>query len=86
MAVLAFGSLLIFGFASMQLGVMGPIVSWPVFMIVIVLTSNFWSFISGEWKGISKKTLYLQWFAVLLFLIAIAIMAFDANLLLNLKK
>ncbi len=28
---------------------------WPLFMISIVLTSNFWSWMSGEWNNISIK-------------------------------
>jgi L-rhamnose-H+ transport protein len=48
-----FFSLLVYGKSTQLIGALGPIVGWPVFMIFIILTSNFWGWIYGEWKGCS---------------------------------
>lgn len=85
MSVCAFGSLLIFGYSSLQLGDLGPVVAWPVFMIVIVLTSNFWSFRSKEWIDAPKVAFKYQYIAITLFLVAIVIMAIDGEVLIHIK-
>lgn len=54
MGVFYFGSLMVFAKASLSLGNMGVVVAWPMLMIFIILTSNFWSFIYLEWKGADK--------------------------------
>jgi L-rhamnose-proton symport protein (RhaT) len=64
-----FFSLLVYGKSAQMIGGLGPIVGWPVFMIFIILTSNFWGWIYGEWKGCGKVAARLLRLS-LLFLIA----------------
>ena len=51
MGLLWTGSLAVYGTAATRLGAMGPILGWPLFMSVIIITSNVWGFATGEWKG-----------------------------------
>lgn len=51
MGLLWTGSLAVYGTAATRLAAMGPILGWPLFMSVIIITSNVWGFATGEWKG-----------------------------------
>jgi L-rhamnose-H+ transport protein len=31
------------------------VLGWPVFMAMVIVTANVWGFITGEWKGASRK-------------------------------
>jgi L-rhamnose-H+ transport protein len=68
MGVLWFGSTVIYGAATAQLASLGPILGWPLFMSSIILTSNVWGFVTGEWKAAGRKAL-LTMLAGILFLI-----------------
>ena len=57
MGILYFGSLIVFSQASKSLGHLGAVIAWPMLMIFIILTSNFWSFIHGEWENSNKIAL-----------------------------
>jgi L-rhamnose-H+ transport protein len=68
MGVLWFGSTVIYGAATAQLAGLGPILGWPLFMSCIILTSNVWGFVTGEWKTAGQKALTTM-LAGILFLI-----------------
>ena len=51
MGALFLGALSLYGIASVRLGVMGPVLGFPIFMSTIVLTGNTAGLITGEWKG-----------------------------------
>lgn len=55
MGVLYYTSVMLYSKASQLIGSLGPLVGWPLFMALIVLTSNFWGWRSGEWEGCSVK-------------------------------
>jgi len=57
MGLLWFGSTVIYGGASARLSEMGPILGWPLFMSSIIITSNVWGFVTGEWKAAGAKAL-----------------------------
>lgn len=50
------GAFLVYGVATGFLGSMGPVVGWPIYMAMIILTSNIWGWIRGEWRGSSSGT------------------------------
>ena len=41
--------------AVSMLGVLGPVIGWPIYMSAIILSSAFWGWISGEWRGIAGR-------------------------------
>lgn len=55
MAAVWFGSTFLYAVASAALGPIGPSLGWPVFVALIVLASNVWGVILGEWKGRPSK-------------------------------
>ena len=60
MAVLWFGSSLLFGIASFSLGALGPVIGWPVFMSLIVICASFLGWSTGEWRTATRRPLQLQ--------------------------
>jgi L-rhamnose-H+ transport protein len=44
-------SVCFYGMSVVGLGALGPSFGWPVFIALIILTSNAWGVILGEWKG-----------------------------------
>jgi L-rhamnose-H+ transport protein len=44
-------SVCFYGMSVVGLGPLGPSFGWPVFIALIVLTSNAWGVILGEWRG-----------------------------------
>lgn len=73
------GSLVLFSGANIIIGGdLGPTVAWPLFMVFIILTSNFWSFISGEWTGASAFSQKLLWISLTMLMIAIVVFSASA--------
>ncbi len=48
-------SIFVYGRSSFGLGRLGFSVAWPVFIALIILTSNAWGVVLGEWKSASPK-------------------------------
>lgn len=55
MSVLWIGSFYIYGYSSFQLGSLGNIVGWPLFISLSIVTGNLWGIWRGEWRGSSAK-------------------------------
>lgn len=49
----------------------GTIVLWPIFLICIILSSNFWDIIIGEWKGYTTTNKMTYGLGMLILIIAI---------------
>jgi len=75
MAVLWFGSTLLYGLAASQLGTWGPILGWPLFMSLIVITATMLGMFTGEWKNCGALPIRVQWTGVTVLVLAIFILA-----------
>ncbi len=75
MAVLWFGSTLLYGLAAGQLGTWGPVLGWPLFMSLIVITANMLGMLTGEWKDCGAPSIRIQWTGVTVLVLAIFILA-----------
>ena len=75
MAVLWFGSTLLYGLAASQLGTWGPILGWPLFMSLIVITATILGMFTGEWKDGGALPIRIQWIGVTVLVLAIFILA-----------
>jgi L-rhamnose-H+ transport protein len=75
MAVLWFGSTLLYGLAASQMGTWGPILGWPLFMSLIVITATVLGMLTGEWKGCGPFPIRIQWTGVTVLVLAIFILA-----------
>lgn len=81
MAVLWFGSTLLYGLAAGQLGTWGPILGWPFFMSLIVITATTLGVLTGEWKDSGPLPIRIQWTGVTVLVLAIFILASSSRYL-----
>ena len=75
MAVFWFGSTLLYGVAAGQLGTWGPVLGWPLFMSLIVITATILGMFTGEWKNSGPLPIRIQWTGVTVLVLAIFILA-----------
>lgn len=54
MAIASFAPILLYCKASQLIGALGPILGWPIFMILVILSSSFWGWKHQEWKDCGK--------------------------------
>lgn len=80
MGFLWFGSTVLYGAASARMSSMGPILGWPLFMSVIILTSNAWGFATGEWKGSGSKALAVMLLGILFLVLGFITLALASRL------
>lgn len=81
MAFFWFGSSLLYGAATSQLGAWGPILGWPLFMSLIVITATILGMFTGEWKNCGPLPIRIQWTGVAVLVMAIFILAASARYL-----
>jgi L-rhamnose-H+ transport protein len=55
MSVLWIGSFYLYGYGSYNLGSLGNIVGWPLFISLSIVVGNLWGIWRGEWRGSSAK-------------------------------
>jgi L-rhamnose-H+ transport protein len=79
MGIASWGSLIIFSKASADIGGdLAPTIAWPMFMVFIVLTSNFWGIVFKEWKNAHKKALLFLALSLLLYIGAIVTFSYSS--------
>jgi L-rhamnose-H+ transport protein len=75
MAVLWFGSSVLYGIATAFLGDLGPVVGWPLFMSLIVIVASLLGVWTGEWKTAGSRALRVQGLAVLVLVCAVVVLS-----------
>jgi len=80
MGLLWFGSTVIYGAVSARMSSMGPILGWPLFMSIIIITSNVWGLATGEWKGAGSKALTFMLLGVLFLILGFITLALASRL------
>jgi L-rhamnose-H+ transport protein len=75
MAVLWFVSTLMYGVASIKLGELGPVLGWPFFMSLIVISASLLGLLTGEWKGAGKGPVRIQLAGVALLVLAVIVLS-----------
>jgi L-rhamnose-H+ transport protein len=81
MAFFWFGSTVMYGIAANQLGALGTILGWPIFMSLIVLVATAWGVATGEWRHAGPHPLRMLASGVALLVIAIIVLSFSNQLL-----
>ena len=76
MAFLWFGSTILYGAATTNLGQLGTVLGWPLFMSVIVITAAVWGMITGEWRGSGNKPRIVMSCGVSILVVAIFVLSF----------
>lgn len=75
MGLICFGSFLVYGMGATELGMLGGIVGWPLFMSMSLITSNTLGALSGEWKGASRKPFGYSMIGIALLILAIVVIS-----------
>lgn len=70
--------LIFYSKASQLFENIGPLIFWPIFMVLIILTSNFWGWKHKEWENVSKKTAKIALVGLILLISAIFILGFGS--------
>jgi L-rhamnose-H+ transport protein len=74
MGVLWFGSVVLYGWATLRIGSLGAVLGWPLFMVTIVLGSALWGVVTGEWKKAGRRARVLMGSAVGVLVVAIIVL------------
>lgn len=74
MGVLWFGSVVLYGWATLRIGSLGTVLGWPLFMVTIVLGSALWSVTTGEWKNAGSRARVLMGSSVSVLIVAIIVL------------
>jgi len=80
MGVGFWGSLIFFSEASNVIGGdLAPTIAWPMFMVFIILTSNFWGWKSGEWHHAGSTASTRVFVSLALFVVAIVVFSYSSK-------
>jgi L-rhamnose-H+ transport protein len=75
MGIVWFFGIAAYGMGATDLGALGAVLGWPVFMAMNIITANIWGAASGEWKGASSRTYGYSWAGIAVLLIAIYVIS-----------
>jgi L-rhamnose-H+ transport protein len=81
MGLFWYGSLVLYSKTAQLIGDLGPVLAWPLFMVLIILTSNFWGWRHKEWAHCSARIKGLAGVGVLALMAAMLVLAFSMTLL-----
>ena len=81
MAFFWFASTVMYGVAANQLGRLGTILGWPIFMSLIVLVATAWGVATGEWKHAGRMPVWILASGVTLLVVAIVVLSLSNQLL-----
>jgi L-rhamnose-H+ transport protein len=74
------GGFALYAPGTRRLGSLGTSVGWAVMMSTMVITANILGFITGEWKGASRKAYSLAVAGVVILILAIGVMGYANQL------
>jgi len=69
-------SIALYGRAAVMMGDLGSSAGWGLDMGMVILISNIWGIVTGEWKGVRGKPVYLIVIGVVCVLIAIGLIGY----------
>ena len=72
-------SIALYGRAAVLMGDLGSSAGWGLYMGVVILVSNLWGFVTGEWRGVYGKPIKLLIIGVVLLLIAISFIGYGTT-------
>ncbi len=73
-------SVALYGRAAVLMGNLGGSAGWGLYMGVIILVSNFWGFVTGEWQGVHGRPIRLIVIGIALLLAAIWLIGYATTL------
>jgi L-rhamnose-H+ transport protein len=75
MGALWMGAISIYGVASVYLGTLGTSAGWALFQIFMIMTANVSGMITGEWRGVPRRTVSVFWGGQALLAVATVLIA-----------
>lgn len=72
-------SIALYGRAAFMMGDLGPSAGWGLYMGIVIIVSNVWGFVTGEWKGVRGKPVNIMIAGIILLLIAIALIGYGTT-------
>jgi L-rhamnose-H+ transport protein len=81
MAFFWFGSTVMYGVATVQLGELGTVLGWPLFMSLIVITASVWGVVTGEWKNTGERPLRVMMGGVAVLVLAVCVLSVASRML-----
>jgi len=75
MGTIWFAGIAAYGMGAADLGALGAVIGWPLFMAMIIIAANLWGAATGEWKGASRLTYSYSWAGLAVLLIAIYVIS-----------
>ena len=79
MATFWFASTLMYGVATLKLGVLGPVYGWPFLMSLIVIVSSAIGILAGEWNNAMKSAVGLQFAGVGVLTAAVIVLSYTGR-------
>ena len=80
MGLFWYGSLILYSKASILIGSLGPVVAWPLFMVLIILTSNFWGWRHREWAHCKQSVKNKVLVSISILIVAVLILGYSVTL------
>ncbi|MCL5260211.1 MAG: hypothetical protein M1561_00800 [Gammaproteobacteria bacterium] len=80
MGIFWYGSLLFYSKASQIIGALGPIIGWPLFMVLIILSSSFWGWKHNEWEGCGEKPKKVMKFGLIFLVAAVIVLGYSSSI------
>ncbi|HVV69541.1 MAG TPA: L-rhamnose/proton symporter RhaT [Gammaproteobacteria bacterium] len=80
MGLLWYVPLVFYSKSSLLIGKLGPIVVWPLFMVLIILASNFWGWRHKEWEHCQPSIKRKALIAIMALIVAVMVLAYSATL------
>ena len=81
MGICWYGALICYSKAAQLIGALGPMVGWPMFMVLTILASSFWSWKSGEWTSSSQKAKNTMKLGLAFLLLAVIVLGYSASII-----
>jgi len=78
MAAIWMPSVALYGRAAGMMGALGGSAGWGVYMGIVIVISNVWGFVTGEWKGAHGRPVRIMVAGTVLLLLAIAMIGVGA--------
>jgi L-rhamnose-H+ transport protein len=79
MGLLWFGSIILYSISTVKLGVLGPVIGWPLFLGAIVISSTVLGAATGEWSSSGKQPIRIMLYGVGCLVLAMVILGYASN-------
>ena len=80
MGIIWMSSIAIYGRAAVMMGDLGSSAGWGLYMGMVIVMSNVWGFITGEWRNAHAKPIRLMIVGLILMLLAIALIGYATTI------